>query len=264
MHSSILAWRIPLPDREAWQATVYRVAKSQTRLKRLCAHRHKTFFFFACGSSIPVSWAWRWHSCLACRDAGGVKCGGTRTASLARVMALSVFFQAACSWWSEGLLGLSFSIAPSLQALKGLPYLRSFSGVLSIRHIEGAPWLVCYSVDWHSKHLWGTLGEVLLCSLVQQSLKGAPRVGSYSVVQCVMCLMGQTLCCSATSAGEWGERGYGDSSTPYAWLSSITLLPWLPGFPSQAFPTTVSSLTSPWFISLQSTAALTLGLFHSP
>ena len=30
-HSSILAWRIPL-DRGAWQATVHRVAKSQTRL----------------------------------------------------------------------------------------------------------------------------------------------------------------------------------------------------------------------------------------
>ena len=29
-HSSILAWRISLTDREAWQATVYRVAKSQT------------------------------------------------------------------------------------------------------------------------------------------------------------------------------------------------------------------------------------------
>ena len=30
-HSSILAWRIPM-DRGAWQATVHRVAKSQTRL----------------------------------------------------------------------------------------------------------------------------------------------------------------------------------------------------------------------------------------
>ena len=31
-----------------------------------------------------------------------------------------------------------------------------------------------------------------------------------------------------------------------------------------AFPTTVSSLTSPWSISQQSTAALTLGLLHIP
>ena len=30
---SILAWRTPLPDREAWQASVYRVAKSQTLQK---------------------------------------------------------------------------------------------------------------------------------------------------------------------------------------------------------------------------------------
>ena len=30
-HSSILAWRIPM-DREAWQATVHGVTKSQTRL----------------------------------------------------------------------------------------------------------------------------------------------------------------------------------------------------------------------------------------
>ena len=31
-HSSILAWRIRM-DRGAWQATVHRVTKSQTRLK---------------------------------------------------------------------------------------------------------------------------------------------------------------------------------------------------------------------------------------
>ena len=42
-----------LPDREAWQATVYRVAKSQMPLKWPFAHRHKTLF--ACGSSDPVS-----------------------------------------------------------------------------------------------------------------------------------------------------------------------------------------------------------------
>ena len=31
-HSNVLAWRIPM-DRGAWRATVYRVAKSWTRLK---------------------------------------------------------------------------------------------------------------------------------------------------------------------------------------------------------------------------------------
>ena len=36
-HSSILAWRISV-DRGAWQATVHRVARSQTRLKQLSTH----------------------------------------------------------------------------------------------------------------------------------------------------------------------------------------------------------------------------------
>ena len=54
--------------------------------------------------------------------------------------------------------------------------------------------------------------------------------------------MGQPLYCSAADAGP-GERGYGEGSNRYAWLSSIALLPWLPGFPPQAFPTTIS-LTS--------------------
>ena len=39
-HSSILAWRIPM-DREAWEATVHRVAKSWTLLKRLSTHACK-------------------------------------------------------------------------------------------------------------------------------------------------------------------------------------------------------------------------------
>ena len=51
---------------------------------------------------------------------------------------------------------------------------------------------------------------------------------------------------------------------PYTWLSSITLLPWLPSFPPTAFPTTVFSLTSSRSVFLQSAAALTLGLLHNP
>ena len=42
------------------------------------------------------------------------------------------------------------------------------------------------------------------------------------------------------------------------------MLPWLPSSPTQAFPTTVSSLTSPQSISPQSTAALALRLLHNP
>jgi len=39
-------------NREAWQTTVYRVAKNWTRPKQPCVHRCKTFL--ACGSSAPV------------------------------------------------------------------------------------------------------------------------------------------------------------------------------------------------------------------
>ena len=54
------------------------------------------------------------------------------------------------------------------------------------------------------------------------------------------------------------------SSTPNAWLSSIALLPWLLDFPPQAFPITTCCLRSPRSASLQSTAALALGLLHNP
>ena len=40
IHSSILAWRVPM-DRGAWQATVLKVTKSWTRLKRLSTYMHK-------------------------------------------------------------------------------------------------------------------------------------------------------------------------------------------------------------------------------
>ena len=83
-----------------------------------------------------------------------------------------------------------------------------------------------------------TLAVILLFNFVCQALKGPPCVGSYSVVQCITHLMGQPLYCSAAHAGVWGERGYGDCSTRYAWLSNIAFLLWLPVFPPQAFPTT--------------------------
>ena len=108
-----------------------------------------------------------------------------------------VFFQASCSWRSEGLYGQSFSVAPPIQALRRLPCLGSFSVFPHVRHIEGAP-----------------LAGVLLCRSAHQTLKGAPWVGSFYVVQCVRHLMGQPLYCSAADAGVWGEAGYGDGSTP--------------------------------------------------
>ena len=129
---------------------------------------------------------------------GSTKCAGTWTASTTGVMALSVFFRASCSWQSEGLFGQSFSIALPIQALRGLPYLGSFSVVQLIRHIEGP------------------LAGVLLYRSAHQVLKGAPWVGSYSVLKCIRHLIGQPLSCSAANAGMWGERGYSDGPTPYA------------------------------------------------
>ena len=53
-------------------------------------------------------------------------------------------------------------------------------------------------------------------------------MGPYSVVQCIRCLMGQPLLFGSQC---WcvGERGHGDGSTGFTWLSSIALLPaaWL-------------------------------------
>ena len=96
-------------------------------------------------------------------------------------------------------VSLANFLCSSIQALRGLPCLGSFSVVRGIRHIEGAPRLGSYSV--------------------YQALKRAPWVGSYSVVQCSsvhQAFDGQPPYCSAANAGVWGERSYGDGSTPYA------------------------------------------------
>ena len=111
---------------------------------------------------------------------------------------IRVFFQASCSWRSEGLFGQSFSIALPIQALRGLPCLGSFSIYCSL----------CQA------HKGGPLAGVLLCRSASQTLKGAPWVGSYSVVLCVRRLMGQPLYCSAASAGMLGKRVYSVGSIP--------------------------------------------------
>ena len=128
----------PLSDREAWQATVYGVAKSWTRPKWPCMHSRKTFF--SCGSSAPVrvereggTAAWltgtlvapsmHGHDCLHHRSYGPIR----------------VFSRASCSRQSEALFDQSFSVTPPVQALRGLPCLGSFSVVWRIRHIEGHP-----------------------------------------------------------------------------------------------------------------------------
>ena len=113
-----------------------------------------------------------------CRDTDCLHCRSYRP--------IRDLFPASCSWPSEGFFGQSFSVAPSIQALRGVPCLEPFSVVWRVGHMERAPWLRSYSADRCTRHLKGTLGEGLLCSSCQ----------AFDVM--------------------WGKRGYGDGSTPYA------------------------------------------------
>ena len=71
-----------------------------------------------------------------------------------------VFSRASCSWLSEGLFGQSFSIALTVQALTGLPFLGSISVDWHVKHIEGPCCLGSYFVGLPVRHLkehpgWG-------------------------------------------------------------------------------------------------------------
>ena len=96
---------------------------------------------------------WR---CLVCRD---MDCLHHRSSEPRRL-----FFPAFCSRWSEGLFGQSFSIAPPLQALRGLPCLGSFSIFWCIR----PPWLGSYSVVQCIRYVsWASLSIVQLPMLAR-------------------------------------------------------------------------------------------------
>ena len=61
-HSTVLAWSIPM-NREAWQATVHRITKSQTQLKQLSRHtQSNTFILLYIVQEIRHL---RWLRCLA-------------------------------------------------------------------------------------------------------------------------------------------------------------------------------------------------------
>ena len=81
---------------------------------------------------------------------------------------------------------------------------------------------------------------VLLCCLACQELKRPVSLGSFSIVQLSVLVCGE-------------RESNGDGCTPYVWLNSITLPPWLPGFLPQAFPMVIS-LMSPLAVSLPSKA----------
>jgi len=157
MHSSILTWRNFLPAREAWQATVYRVTRSQTLPKWPCVHRHKTFWPAAAlpqwdlsvkvAQLLGLQGPWQ---CQVCRDMHCLHCRSSGH--------IKVFFPASYSWRSEGLFGQSFSTAPLMQVLRRLPSVDSFSAVWCVRHLEGPFWLGSYTVDKHIRHLKGHPG----------------------------------------------------------------------------------------------------------
>ena len=65
----------------------------------------------------------------------------------------------------------------------------------------------------HQSHRGALLAVVLLCRLARQAVKGAPWVGSYSVVQSVRRLMGQRLY-SAAKAGMSGREAMVMAPTP--------------------------------------------------
>ena len=152
----------PLPDGEAWHAIVYRVTKSWTRPKRPCAHICKNFF--ACGISAPVRV--EHEGGAAAWLVGTLAVSSVQGHGLPPFQELWPYQSLFSSWYSEGLFSQSFSEAPPIQALRGLPCLGSFSVVRCIRHIEGRPWLGSYSVVSCIIHLKEHPGWVLLCSSV--------------------------------------------------------------------------------------------------
>ena len=99
-----------------------------------------TRLFFACGNSAPVrvehedgSVAWLEGTLVApmYRDIDSLHCRSYGS--------IRVFFWVSCSWQSEGLFGQSFSMALSIQALRRLPGLESFSVVLYQAHRVASP-----------------------------------------------------------------------------------------------------------------------------
>ena len=116
----------------------------------VCIKARHFFFFLTCGSSAPVR--------VEHEGDAASWLAGTLVAPSVQGHGLPLpqeswpyqsLFRASCSWRSECLFDQSFSIAPPIQALRGLRCLGSFSVVLHFWHIEGPPWLGSCSVDWH-------------------------------------------------------------------------------------------------------------------
>ena len=124
------------------------------------------------------------------------------------------------------------------------------------------PW-GCKELDTTEQQLnWTGLGSFSFWHI--RHIERAPWLGSYSVIQCrafegPASLLFSCRCRCVGRERLWWWLHPWRMTQPYR-LACI----WLPGFPPLAFPTTVSSLTSPLSVSPQSTTALTLWLLHNP
>ena len=152
------------PDREAWPNSVHRVAKSWTRWKQPCMHRHKTFF--ACGSSVPVR--------VEHEDGTAASVTGTLAVPSVQGRGLP---QPQELWPYQSL----FSSLCYLAIRSPLWLVFLCSSARSGRGPSGV--LLCCLV--HQAHRGAPLAGVLLCISTHQALKGGPWVGSYSVALCI-------------------------------------------------------------------------------
>ena len=111
---------------------------------------------------------WGPWQCQVCRD---TDCLHHRSYGPIRV-----FFQGSCSWRSEGPFGQSFSVASTIQALRGLSCLGSYSVDWHVKALKGAPWVghlcssVCQAIDGpasllFSSRFWHVGRERLWCWL---------------------------------------------------------------------------------------------------
>ena len=181
---------------------------------------------------------WGLWRCQVCRDMDCLRCRSYGP--------IRVFFWASCSWRSEGLFGHSFSIAPPIQAFRRLPCLGSFSVVWCIRQIEGPSWLGSYFVDWCVRHL-----------------KGHPGWGPILYFSVSGLWWGQSLYCSAAMTLACGEREAMLMAPPPTCDSAVsTCFHGCQAFLHRHFPPNLLPHI-PLSVSLQSTAALTLGVFHN-
>jgi len=89
--SSVLAWRTPLPDREAWPGSPQYTGSQRFGHYKNDFVRVDTRLFCLWQLCPSENWVWRWRSCLAWGDPGSAKYAGTKTASAAGVIDLSVF-----------------------------------------------------------------------------------------------------------------------------------------------------------------------------